>query len=37
MIWVGGNIHTGVLNGGLDGASVHSDSGWSWQDEFGGR
>ena len=36
MIWVGDNIQTGVLNGGLDGATVHSDSGRIWQDEFVG-
>lgn len=34
MIWVGDNVQAGVLNGGLDGATVHSDSGRIWQDEF---
>lgn len=36
MIWVGDNVQTGVLSGGLDGATVHSDSGRIWQDEFVG-
>lgn len=34
MIWVGDNIQTGVLNGGLGGAPVRSDSGRVWQVDF---